>query len=37
MSKAKKQNPNDPHKKVKSEPEIWFFWTVVVRVPVLIE
>ena len=30
--KGKKQNPNDLHKKVKSEPEMWFFWAVVVRV-----
>ena len=34
--KAKKQNPNDPHKEVKSDPERWFFWAVVVRVPALI-
>ena len=30
---AKKQNPNEPHKDVKSDPEMWFFWAVVVLVP----
>ena len=34
--KAKKQNPNDPHKEVKSEQEMWFFWAVVAGVPVLV-
>ena len=34
--KANKQTPNDPHKEVKSEPEMWFFWAVVVHVPVLV-
>ena len=35
-SKAKKQNPIDLNKEVKSKPERLFFGAVVVHVPVLV-
>ena len=34
--RQRKQNPYEQHKEVKSKPEMWFSWTVVVRFPALV-